>query len=368
MKLCFLGGYDRHYPRNTILRKGLIGNGLEVSECWAPPRYKFWLRYPLLFFRSGRCLVMNNFFFVPEFCQKDVPLAKVLSLLAANKVIFDPLASRFETKIMDWKRKPAHSWQAWWNYKIDCWAFRLSDLVLADTEVHKEYYCRKYGLPSKKVEVLPLGFDSDLYKPSLTPLPKKRGVNFKVLFFGSFLPLHGVETIVYSAKIISREDPSVEFELIGSGQTLPRARALVSNLGLNNVRFENWIPQDILPLRIASADICLGIFGKGGKAKRVVPHKIFQSMAMKKPVITLRTAAVEEIFSDRENIFLCSKPDSSHLAQAILELKNDFLLRKKIEERGYHLVSQNFTPQAVADKFIEILERNFGPLSKRATL
>lgn len=365
MRLCFFGSYNLDYPRNVIIKKGLRSNGVNVSECWLAPKYKFWLRYPLLFFRSRSYLMMNDFFFVPEFCQKDVPLARFLSFLAAKKVIFDPLASRFETKIIDWRRKPPNSWQAWWNFKIDYWAFRLSDLVLADTRVHKEYYCQKYELPSEKVNVLPVGFDSDLFKPSLTSGPVEKRETFTVLFFGSFLPLHGVETIVRSAKILSREDPSITFRLVGSGQTLPMAKALASDLDLRNVRFESWLPQNILPLKIASAEICLGIFGKGEKTKRVVPHKIFQAMAMKKPVITLRTPAVEEFFSHRKHIFFCSSPNPSYLAQAILELKKDSLMREEIGERGYHLVSQNFSPEAIGRMLIKILERNFGPSSGR---
>ena len=174
MKLCFMGGYNPHYPRNAVLRKGLKENGVEVSECQVSPRFKFWLRYPLLLLCSARRLKKSDFFFVPEFCQKDVPLAKAISFLTASKVVFDPLASRFETKIMDWRRKPPDSWQAWWNFRIDYWAFRLSDLVLADTHIHKEYYCQKYGLPAEKVEVLPLGYNSDLYNPALKALSSGR--------------------------------------------------------------------------------------------------------------------------------------------------------------------------------------------------
>lgn len=358
MKVCFLGGYDPYYPRNAVIRKALRANGVAISECWLLPKYKVWLRYPILLFRSKGCLSSHDFFFVPEFCQKDVPLAKFLSFLARNKVVFDPLASRFETKILDWKRKPPHSWQARWNFRIDTWAFRLSDLVLADTEAHKSYYCQNYGLAPGKVEVLPLGYDSDLFQRVLQDVPSQ-GQKFVVLFFGSFLPLHGVKTIIHSAKILSQEHPSILFKVIGSGQTWPEAQALTSQWGLDNVHFESWLPQEVLPQRIATADICLGIFGEGEKAQRVIPHKIFQAMAMGKPVITLRTPAVEEVFSHKETIFLCSSPQPSELTQAILELKKDSALRSRIAEGGYHLVSRKFSPEAIGRILLNILETHF---------
>jgi glycosyltransferase involved in cell wall biosynthesis len=356
MRLCFFGAYNPSYPRNTVIKKGLRLNGVEVSECWLPPRYKFWLRYPLLASRYLCSCTRHDVFFVPEFCQKDVPLAKILSLFSSKKVVFDPLAGRFETKIIDWKRKPLNSWQARLNFKIDSWAFRLSNLILADTQAHKDYFCQKYGLPSKKVEVLPVGFDDDLFRPSA--VAEKENL-FIVLFFGSFLPLHGVDCILEAANVISGLDPSIQFKLVGSGQTLPLAKALASRLGLSNVIFEDWLPLRLLPQKIASSDICLGIFGRTEKAKRVVPHKIFQAMGMRKPVLTALTPAVEEFFSHRENIFLIPESDPDLLAQAVLELKRDENLREGIAARGYELVSQRFSPEAIGRTLIRILEKNF---------
>lgn len=356
MRVCFFGAYDSNYPRNVVIKEGLRLNGAEVSECRIRPMYKFWLRYPLLVFRYVRSCRKNDILFVPEFCQKDVPLAKVFSLLSSKKVVFDPLAARFETKITDWKRKPPGSWQARWNFTIDRLAFRLSDLVLADTQAHKDYYCKEYRLRTEKVGVLPVGYDDRLYKPSPVMKSKKK---FAVLFFGSFLPLHGADLIIRAAKIISSQDPSIEFKLIGSGQTFPAVRALASELGLNNILFEDWLAPDELPKRIASADICLGIFGVTEKAGRVVPHKIFQAMGMKKAVITAGTPAVQEFFTHRENIFLISETKPELLAESILELRRDESLRERIAEKAYKLVSENFSPRVIGLALIRILERNF---------
>lgn len=362
MRVCFLGAYDPEYPRSTVIKKGLRLNGVEVSECRLRKKYKFWLRYPFLLSRYPFTCARQDLLFVPEFCQKDVPLARILAFLTSKRVVFDPLAPRFETKITDWKRKPLNSWQARWNFRIDHWAFKLSDLVLADTRAHKEYYCQEYGLSSEKVEILPVGFDDDLFKPS-APLEGKR--SFTVLFFGSFLPLHGADVIVDAARIVSKRDPSVRFKLIGSGQTLPQVKSMTSELGLSNVLFEGWSPLNALPQRIASSDICLGIFGRTEKARRVVPHKVFQAMGMRKPVITARTPAVEEFFSHRENIFLISESHPELLAQAILDLKEDTVLREEISEKGYQLVRQKFSPKSIGRTLIKILEKKFKIVEKK---
>jgi glycosyltransferase involved in cell wall biosynthesis len=296
---------------------------------------------------------------VPEFCQKDVPLAKLLAIVNSRKVIFDPLASRFETKFGDWRWRPEESLAAWWNKAIDRWAFRFSDLIIADTQAHKDYYCRQFKLRPGKIAVIPVGFDDRIYKAERSRrrrVSRGSGSSFTVLFFGSFLPLHGVETVVEAARWIAKEDGAIQFELIGSGRTFDRVRRLASELSLANIRFDGWMGQDELAERVAArADICLGLFGQTEKAGRVVPHKVFQSMALGKPVVTARTPAAEEFFAHRENIFLCNLGEPELLARAILELKQDSGLREHIARKGFELAWEKFHPWAIGAELADAL-------------
>jgi glycosyltransferase involved in cell wall biosynthesis len=282
-----------------------------------------------------------------------MPLAKLLSIMTSTKLVFDPLASRYETKILDWRRKSEDSWQARWNFEIDRWAFNLSDLIIADTKAHKDYFCQVYGIKAKKIAVLPVGFDDDLFQPRES---RENRIHFSVLFFGSFLPLHGAELIVRAAQIVMQRDRSVKFTFLGSGQTLPRVKALASELECRNVTFKGWIPQAGLPQAISSADLCLGIFGSTEKAQRVVPHKVFQALAMRKAVITARTPAIEEFFSHRQDIFLCSESSADYLAEAVLELKKNETLRENMAEKGYQLVREKYSPRALGRDLLIILK------------
>jgi len=361
VRFTFVGAYDPLYPRNAVIRKGLGRAGHEVRERRASVRLKFWARYPLL---AAKKPVRDgggagpDFLFVPEFCQKDVPLAKFLGLLSARKVVFDPLAARFETKIGDWRRKPADSPAAWWNKKIDAMAFRLSDLVLADTAAHGDYYRRTYGLSPDKVAVLPVGFDDDVFGRKDAGHFKVSPI-FSVLFFGSFLPLHGAEVIVEAARLVASRDDGIRFLLLGDGQTLPAAKAAAASAGLGNIEFLGRKRYRELPSIIGEADVCLGIFGRTEKARRVVPHKIYQSMAMGQAVVTARTPAVEEFFADGENIVLCGEPMAETAAEAVLALKGDPSRRERIARAGRELVRREFSPEAIASRLVDILRRNF---------
>jgi glycosyltransferase involved in cell wall biosynthesis len=365
MKFCFLGAFDPAYPRNAVIRKGLAALGDDIALFPFSPSLKAWVRYPALLARlaaaslsAGRQFkpLDPDCFFVPEFCHKDVPLARFLGSIRSKPVVFDPLAPRYETKILDRRRGSPSSLQAWWNFKIDEASFRLADLVLADTAAHKNYFIRGYGVPPEKIGVVPVGFDDGLFDPRRFPEPDRSGGRrFTVLFVGSFLPLHGVETIVAAARIVRDRDASVEFRFVGSGQTLNRAKTLASEIGAANCLFSPWAPYAELPRIIASAGICLGIFGRTGKARRVVPHKIYQAMGMGKPVITAASPAVREFFIHDETIVLCEEPRAETLAGAILELKKDEAKRDRIARNGERLVREKFSSRAVASKLKDLI-------------
>jgi glycosyltransferase involved in cell wall biosynthesis len=367
MDVMFLGGYDRAYPRNAVLRRGLSLAGAAVSECHIRPGYKFWLRYPRLtsaWLATGRRRQGPRFVVVPEFCQKDVPLARLLAAAGSRRVIFDPLASRYETKFVDWGWRPTGSLAAWWNRAIDALSFRLSDLILADTAAHRDYYAGFFGLPGEKFVIVPVGFDDrvfsrDLARAGLAARAAKPGeARFTVLFFGSFLPLHGVDFIVEAARGVWEKDKSVRFLMIGGGRTLPGVKARTAEHGLGNIDFEGWQGQAALARTVAvRADICLGIFGRTEKAARVVPHKIFQSMALGKAIITARTPAIEEFFDHRRDIYVCDNTRPESLAEAVLTLKHDEGLRQSIARTGYELAWEKFQPAALGAELKSILER-----------
>lgn len=366
MRFIVFGAYDPRYPRNAVLRRGLAALGDEIVEVRAPGHLKAWVRYPLLAFEAARRVKLDatpTVFLVPEFCQKDMPLARLLARATRRPLVFDPLASRYETKILDWRRRQPGSLRAWWNFRIDLAAFGGRGLILADTEAHRRFYARGYGVPAERIAVLPVGYDDALFDPdrvangggAVSP-----GRPFTVLFCGSFLPLHGAEAVVEAARIVAARDAGVRFRFVGSGQTFDAARDLAARHGLGNCEFAGWQPDTRIPGEIAACDVALGIFGLTEKARRVVPHKVFQALGMGKPVVTARTPAAEEFFRDGTDLRLCGEPYPDSLAAAVLELRADPGLRRRLGENGLRLVRERFAAVPTARRLKDILEANWG--------
>jgi glycosyltransferase involved in cell wall biosynthesis len=219
--------------------------------------------------------------------------------------------------------------------------------VVLDTATHAAYFARAFGLAPGKLRRLWVGSDDDVMRPAAAPPPADA---LRVVFYGSYVPLQGVEQIVQAAWLLERAGTCAQITLVGAGQTLPEVRALAERLGVRSVRFRGAIPYESLPSLMASSDVCLGIFGQTPKAGRVIPNKVFEALACARAVITANTPAVREALVHRRTAWLCDAGSADSLADAILTLYGDSSLRALIAQAGYETFRSRFSLQALRDE------------------
>jgi len=354
MKVCYFGAYDHNYPRNQIIRQGLILNDVQVIECNVSQEIRTWQKYPPLFREYLKYCQGCDCIVVAEFGQSLVPLAWLLSKFARKPLVFDAFTSLYDSAVSDREIVKAKSIRALRYYFLDRVALSLADAILVDTKQHAEHFISWFSVKPSKISVIPVGVSDDWFYPR--PSSGREDSYLLIQFYGTFIPLHGVQYIVKAAKILEEKYADVRIELIGKGQTFEDAYALAQQLRLRNLSFVEPVPPTELPLLIARVDICLGIFGDTGKAHRVIPNKVYQSLAMRKPVITGDSPAIREVFRDGEHLLLCRMADPESLAEAILQLKNSEALRERIAFNGYALVKSQFTPEGIGKRLKGVLE------------
>lgn len=258
---------------------------------------------------------------VPCFRQRDIAAAARFAKRRAVPVIFDPLISAYDKQVNERVKFPAQSAQAKKLLAQEKAQFALADMLIADTQGHANYYHEALGVARDKIIVLPVGADESVFK--FQPLrPLEGGRPIRVLFYGSFIGLHGVPTIVDAIR--KYEGPAVEFHLIGTGPMRPEAERKLASMttrsSVASVHFENWLEINALADRIADSDVVLGVFGTTAKALRVIPNKVYQALAVGRPVITGDTPAYESTLKNdaAEAIALCRPGDAQALSAALL--------------------------------------------------
>ena len=271
--------------------------------------------------------VRNEIYLLLPFSKK-----KFLALWLSRKyVINDFFISDYDTYYNDRKKGAKYSISAVYKFVLDWLNFRLSPVLLSDTQVHFERWQTIFGRRRGIHYVMPVLADRSIYKP----VPEKpKNQKTRILFYGYFLPLHGVEVILKALKICEQRGLSFEAEMLGEGQTLAKMLALKDELQLTSTYFnQKFISETALAAHINHSDIVLGIFGDSGKATSVVPNKVYQALACRAPVITQDTPGIREFFSDNDLYLVERTPDA--LADAIQDLIENPVKAQGLAQQGH---------------------------------
>ncbi|MFQ5951155.1 MAG: glycosyltransferase [Candidatus Geothermarchaeales archaeon] len=350
-RVLFLAGREPTYTRNAVILGGLKQAGVDLIEC-TDSSSTYAARYTkvLLDFLSKRKESVD-LIYVGFFGQ---PLLPIIRQFTNIPVIFDAFLSAYDTMCFDRRAVVPDRAVGKFLFWLDKTSCEMANKVLLDTRAHIDYFVSTFGLRKTSFERVFVGADDSLFYPREG---QRRNSHFVVFYYATYKPLHGVETIVEAAKRLETH-PEIRFRLVGTGQQYGPVRRLQRKLGVRNVEFIPWIPYANLPMQIAKADVCLGgHFSAVGKAQRVIPGKAFQFIAMRKPVILGDNVATKELFEDNRNALMVEMTDDEALAEAILNLKNDDLLRSQIAEEGYRTFRERCHQGVLGDQLKGIAER-----------
>lgn len=350
--ICILGQHELDYPRNRTLKKALSALNYHIYECHS--RVAFPNRQWQLVKQFWK--IRKNFdkIWITEGGHRFVLIFKILSFFTGHKIIFDPFTSRYNTRIEDRKLHSKKSFQALVCLWQDWSSCKSADVLVFDTMEHKEYFYQKYSL-KQDYFVLPVLIPEENFTPKFEENETYRfekNSHFKVLFYGTYIPLQGIETIVEAASIL-KDDP-IDFYLIGGGQTFTNIQLMIQNLNLKNIRQIDSVKEVELASYIESSDLCLGIFGDTSKAAQVVPNKVVQCAAMAKPMITRESASIKRHFTHGKSIIECPAANPTALAQAISEIRLDIKLQSQLGIEAREVFIENFSTDAA----LNILTKN----------
>lgn len=311
------GNYGPDYPRNRVVIEALKGLGHGVD------RFIPKLSAVADIEASLRRLPRADLLWVPCFRQRDLRAAARYARRLGVPLVFDPLISAYDKQVNERQKFSADSAKGRRLLQWERDLFALPDVVVADTIGHSEYFHQTLGVPDSKLVVIPVGAEEELFFPR--PLAAKRSDEpLEILFFGTFIGLHGIEQVIEAIAVY--QGPPVRWRLLGEGPLKAACEARVQEIKASrpelDVAFEGWRPLAELPARLAEADAFLGIFGTSGKALRVIPNKVYQGLALGRPVITAATPAFPQELrvGDDTGLFWCRTGDPDDLAAAVQRL------------------------------------------------
>ena len=339
LKSVFLAGRELNYPRNELMTSAIQDiSRTTLIGSQSPTVYKGGigsiLRRSLSgFLRMFPRLIKGDFdfIFIGFFGQM---LSLMIAPFTKKPIILDMFVSAYDTLVEDRQITGKKSLLSKFLLWLDKQSGKQASLVFVDTQAHVEYFHEAFQIPHSKMRRVFVGCDEQLFHP----LPEDTESR-TVLYYCSYLPLHGVDVVVRAAELL-RVDPSTKFKIIGDGMDFEKVRQFVLEKHLTNVELAAPVSLERLPLEIQKSFICLGgHFGASAKACRVIPGKVFQMIAMGKPVIVGDNAANRELLTNGVDSLFCEMDNPEAIAVAIRTLCHDEAFRNKIAS-GAHRTYQ----------------------------
>lgn len=369
MTVSFFGTFDRGHSANRLLARAVEASGFPVEtlhealwERQATKDRRYFGAASLAGLAAGYLGAARRLAARWRVRRGPAPVVVVgfggqLDVLLAHRVcrprrglVFAPLVSLTETLVEDRRVFPAGGPRARAVGALDRLTLRLPDLVLADTATHGRYLARLGG-DARRIATWYLGAEPEFLVPQ-EPQP----TDDRVLFYGRFLPLHGLETIVAAA---ARLGDRAQVTMVGDGPERASTEALARRLGAP-IAWRPPLPLDALPGEMARAAVVLGVFGTGEKAAMVVPNKVYQAAAVGRPLVTRDGPGLREVLEPGVHCLACPAGDPDALAAAIVRLLDDRALGARLGDAARERVTGAFGPEAQAARTRALFEARFG--------
>ncbi len=239
--------------------------------------------------------------------------------------------------------------------KIELWLYRDAAKVIAVTDAFKTNLIRR-GIDADKINVVTNGSNIELFCPrdkdaDLLDMFELNG-KFIVGYIGTHGMAHSLDFIVQSIAKIT--DESIHFLFIGDGAMKKSVVRLAGELNLTNVTFLAPVSKDEVPRYLSICDVSLAPLKKEDNFKTVIPSKIFEASAMRKPTLLGVEGQAQEII-EKYHAGLCFEPENEQDFLEKLETLRDESVYRKLQD-GCSELAEDFDRKILAKRMLGIIE------------
>lgn len=290
-------------------------------------------KYDFVFERTA---LMN--FACVDFCAKrnvpvflEVNFTADMPLVRKRSPLLEPLANAIDLRIL---KKASH------NFPVSTY---LKDHMV------------KRGVPAEKITVITNAADPDVFRLDVSgdTIRQKYNLNGKTVvgFVGGFYPWHGLELLVDAMELAVKRAPNLSALLVGDGPMRPVLEKKIKDKDLETYfHFAGKQGHKDLPGYNAAFDLGVmpdsNVYGS--------PMKIFEYMAMEKPVVAADYGPLRDGIDHNVHGKLFKPGDAAAFAQCLVEMANEPEKRVQMGKNGRERIVNDRNWLNQAKKVIEI--------------
>lgn len=214
-------------------------------------------------------------------------------------------------------------------------AIRFADYCLTVTETLRERFAER-GADKSKILVVPNVCEEGVFVPPKKDLAGARG-EFVFITHGLIEERYGHELVIRAVCRLKEELPMIYYRIVGDGEYRPQLEKLVRQLGCEDVvRFTGFLPFEDLLQELYRADVGVIPMHRSPYSELVDTNKMYEYIAIQKPVIASRLPAVAANFPDNALLYFTSG-DVDDLTQKMRQIYRDAEMRKQLPRKAYQI-------------------------------
>ncbi len=240
--------------------------------------------------------------------------------------------------------------------------YNRADCIVSVTESFVRVL-RSRGIAESRLAVVRNGVNLSHFKPG----PKENGLReeagirpdeFLATYVGTLGMAHGLKSVIAAAEM-TRGEP-IHYLFVGEGAERAELEHEVEQLDLTNVTFLGGQPRERIPLILNASDVVLVHLRDDPLFSTVIPSKIFEAMAVAKPMVLAVAGESAEIVTGA-GAGVTTRPESpNELAAAIRRLRSDPEFARELGLNGRHAAESEFCRRAAARRMLGVLARTAG--------
>lgn len=246
----------------------------------------------------------------------------------------------------------------WRLKRLERYAVTNADHVITVVDEARDHYVTDCGAPRQKVSVVSNVVDLEVFD-EMAVEPVGFEDEFVLSYVGTLSGRHrGLKPVIEAVPMLRERIPNFRLLIVGSGDEYEQElKRLTGHLDVEDaVSFVGHVPFKEVASYIAASDLCLVPHRSTGHTETTVPHKLFQYMAMEKPVLVTDIAPLRRIVHETDSGVVVPPGDPDAVADATVTLYRDPARQRELGENGRNAVEQTYNWRTEARRLVDVYE------------
>jgi glycosyltransferase involved in cell wall biosynthesis len=240
---------------------------------------------------------------------------------------------------------------------LEEWLYKKSYMVTGQTQGIVQNIQTRF--PNKKVHWLPNGVDESIFsfkkQENVRQQLKLSKDDFLIMYGGIIGLAQGLDVILDAAKLLPAES-KITYLLLGDGPEKNRLQQRVVDEKIARVKFLELVSREVVPSYVDAVDVAVIPLKKMDLFLGAIPSKIFENLALGKPLLLSVDGEARSLFIDKGNAGLFIEPENSKmLAEKSLQMEANPEMVREMGSNGKAFVQTNFMRKKITYDWVNTL-------------